>query len=303
VLFNLYDGKMNKAKYVFIAIPLVALVLTTSIGAFFAIAHAQTSSCYNGVVMPTPSSSSSHVLPVILIHGYIENAGAWSKWEPFLASNGIPFCTVSFQSADECGKAIDHATELSQIVQNVKNFTGQNQVNIVGHSKGGLDARVYLAQTGTHDVANLIMIGTPNGGDTLANQAANFADFVGLFPFSDLFNFFCRPALYDLEIGADATNSAENNNTQYYTIYGDWNPSLSTNNCPQVPNLSGFDWQELQKEGYSKLQPQPNDGIVPASSVETVPHHTNLGHTQDCHTNLLSKPEFDLALKVLKPIG
>ena len=41
---------------------------------------------------------------------------------------------------------------------------------MVGHSKGGLDARVYLANSGTHDVANLIMIGTPNGGNPLANE-------------------------------------------------------------------------------------------------------------------------------------
>ncbi|MBA3978158.1 MAG: hypothetical protein H0X50_08225 [Nitrosopumilus sp.] len=41
------------------------------------------------------------------------------------------------------------------------------QVNIVGHSKGGLDARVYLYR-GTNDVAHLIMIGTPNNGSPQA---------------------------------------------------------------------------------------------------------------------------------------
>jgi pimeloyl-ACP methyl ester carboxylesterase len=294
---------MNKAKYFLIGIPLVALFLTTSIGSSFNVAHARTSSCYDGVVMPPgPSSSSSHVLPVILVHGYIENAGVWSKWESYLKNNAIPFCTVSFiQSDDTCGRAADHANELNQIVQNVKRVTGQNQVNIVSHSKGGLDARVYLAQSGTQDVANLVMIGTPNGGDPLANNAADLANF---FTFYDWTNFFCRPALYDLEVGASDTNAAENLNTNYYTIYGDWNPSL-VRNCPAVPNSSGIDWPELEKEGYSNLQ-TPNDGVVPASSVEALPnyiHHTSFGSTHDCHTNLLSKPEFDVAKDVLKPIG
>ncbi len=63
-------------------------------------------------------------------------------------------------SNDPCGSAKDHAKELGDIVAQ-----GQKQVNIVGYSKGGLDARVYLAENsgrGTHDVANFVMIGTPN---------------------------------------------------------------------------------------------------------------------------------------------
>jgi pimeloyl-ACP methyl ester carboxylesterase len=256
-----------------------------------------------------------HVPPVILIHGYIENAAAWSNWEPWLQNDGIPFCTASFvHSDDPCGNATDHANELIQIVQKVKDFAQErhimsNQVNIVGHSKGGLDARVYLAQTGTHDVANLVMIGTPNGGDILANDVAAAVSF----PFTpDWYNMFCRPALYDLKIGADATTSAENNNTKYYTIYGDWSP---TDYCPQPPAYSlgrwaGLDWPELEKEGYYNLNgffppgTIPNDGIVPALSVESLPHYTNLNRfnsIHDCHTNLLSRPEYDLTKRILNP--
>jgi hypothetical protein len=39
--------------------------------------------------------------------------------------------------------------------------------------------------------------------------------------------------------------------TKYYTIAGDWNPSLLLN-CPQL--FGGI--------GYSQL-PKPNDGLVP----------------------------------------
>jgi triacylglycerol esterase/lipase EstA (alpha/beta hydrolase family) len=50
-------------------------------------------------------------------------------------------------------------------------LTGKSQVNIVAHRKGGLAARVYLANNrNTHDVANLVMIGTRNGGDALASS-------------------------------------------------------------------------------------------------------------------------------------
>jgi hypothetical protein len=164
-------------------------------------------------------------------------------------------------------------------------LTRQNQVNIVGHSKGGLDARVYLAQSGTHDVANLIMIGTPNGGNPLANEAASFS------PLFDFLNF-CTPALYDLEIGADDTNVQENQNTKYCTIYGDWNPSLE---CPLLA---------FEDEGYTQLinmDAGHNDGIVPVSSVESLSNFTNLGHTDHCHTGLLTSEEYGLAKSVLMP--
>ena len=66
-----------------------------------------------------------------------------------------------------------------------------------------------------------------------------------------------------------------NPNVRYYTIAG-WSPSLVFN-CPQL--LGGV--------GYSQL-PKPNDGLVPVSSVESQGYFHNLGHTSNCHSNLLS---------------
>ena len=45
------------------------------------------------------------------------------------------------------------------------------QVNIVAHSKDGLDASVYLANNGnTRDVPNLVTLGTSDDDDTLASS-------------------------------------------------------------------------------------------------------------------------------------
>ena len=155
----------------------------------------------------------------------------------------------------------------------------------VGHSKGGLDARVYLDQSHTRNVANLIMIGTPNRGDPLANEAASIPPF-----FFDISNFFCRPALDDLKTGSDATNAHDNPNTKYFTIYGDWNLSLA---CP----LLGF-----ENDGYRELNnlgAGHNDGIVPVSSA--LGHFTNLNHTNHCHTGLLTSQEYNIAKTILAP--
>src|ERR671911_1860023 len=187
--------------------------------------------------------TNSTTLPVLLIHGHMEDATVWNKWVDLLKNDGISAVyPITFkQSDDECGSSAEHAKELSNIIGQIKKETGQNKVNIIGHSKGGLDARVYLANN-TNDVANLIMIGTPNAGSPLA-ELSNMG----------------APAVYDLRPGAAATEVKMNPNTKYYTIAGDWNPELE--NCQLTLFLS------CEQSGFSSL-PIPNDGMVSVSSVE-----------------------------------
>ena len=70
---------MGEAIRLFVRVLLASLLLTTMISttSYFTLVHAQTSSsnCYNGLVMPKLEVGGAiHVPPVILIHGYIENA-------------------------------------------------------------------------------------------------------------------------------------------------------------------------------------------------------------------------------------
>jgi pimeloyl-ACP methyl ester carboxylesterase len=233
------------------------LLLMTTISLSLANSANSQTLCDNGEI-----TGSNQRLPVILVHGYRENSTVWSEWEQFLKVDGIPFCTVSFHNSDDmCGSAADHARELEQIVQYVKSITGQTNVNIVGHSKGGLDARVYLANTGTPDVANLIMLGTPNAGSVLAD-----------FPYSDG----CSPAILDLRTDAPDTKVPPNTNTRYFSIAGE---------C--------FVWY------YSNTIPGPDDGLVAVSSVESLTYSTPLGQTQNCHWDLFGQKEYRLAQPIL----
>jgi triacylglycerol esterase/lipase EstA (alpha/beta hydrolase family) len=161
--------------------------------------------------------------PVLLVHGYAVDATIWKKWEDMLRKDGIQFFTVTFKdSNDKCGSAEQHATELEKMVQDIKGQSGAQKINIVGHSKGGLDARVFLDITDTKAIANLIMIGTPNAGSPVAE-----------------INDTCAAAVYDLRPGANATIAVINANTKYYTIAGDWMPLTHGN--PMIPgNDDGF---------------------------------------------------------------
>ena len=215
-----------------------------------------------------PAVTNSTTLPVLLIHGHMEDATVWNKWVDLLKKDGISAYPITFkQSDDGCGSATEHAKELSNIIRQIKKETRQNKVNIVAHSKGGLDARVYLANNTTKDVANLVMIGTPNAGSPLAESCE-----IG------------TPAVYDLRPGAAATEVKMNPNTKYYTIAGDWNP--------QSENYQLF--FSFEQVGFSSL-PIPNDGMVSVSSVESQDYFINLGHSTNCHSNLLSDYEYELA--------
>jgi uncharacterized alpha/beta hydrolase family protein len=219
------------------------------------------------------TTSNNSTPPVLLIHGYMADASVWNKWVELLKKDGIAVYPITFkQSDDKCGSAAEHAKELSKIIGQIKDETGQNKVNIVGHSKGGLDARVYLANN-TKDVANLVMIGTPNSGSPLAQSSE-----------------VCTPAVYDLRPGAAATEVKMNPNTKYYTIAGEWDPK--SGNCQLTPFLP------MEQSGSSTL-PKPNDGMVPVSSVESQDYFINLGHSKSCHTNLMSDYEYELAKEVI----
>ena len=260
-----------------VVIALIAIIMVFSSnssgdGHFFTFSHI-TYGQSSANTTTTGNTSNNSPLPVLLIHGYMEDAIVWNKWIDLLKKDGISAYPITFkQSDDKCGSAADHAKELSNIIGQIKGETGQNKVNIVGHSKGGLDARVYLANN-TKDVANLIMIGTPNAGSPLAQTSE-----------------ICTPAVYDLRPGAAATEVKMNPNTKYYTIAGDWNPD--SGNCQLTPVIP------MEQSGFSNL-PKPNDGIVPLSSVESQDYFINLGHSKSCHSNLMSEFEYGLAKGVI----
>jgi pimeloyl-ACP methyl ester carboxylesterase len=199
-------------------------------------------------------------LPVVLVHGLGEDAFIWQTWESLLEEDRIPFYTITFQKSDDrCGSAIAHATELAERIQEIKRETGSERVNIVGHSKGGVDARVYLAN-GTAEVENLIMIGTPNDGTPLAEMTSA-----------------CAPAIWDILPESNATMAEMNPNTQYWTIAGDWQPNVGGN--PVIPGA--------------------DDGQVPVASVESEGYFQSLGRTENQHLELLGEQEYDMARNVL----
>src|SRR5215210_8262730 len=154
---------MVKKKFV-IVIAFVVVAIATGTAIFTSSANRSAQTSISG---GNPSSQ------VLLLHGLGEDASMWKKWEELLAKDGIQYHTITFQDSDDkCGTAIAHAVELGKWVdETLRDSQKYSQVNIVGHSKGGIDARVYLAN-GTQSVGNLIMIGTTNLGTPIAERTS-----------------------------------------------------------------------------------------------------------------------------------
>lgn len=196
----------------------------------------------------------SNRLPILLIHGYGEDSRIWNSWRDWLgASNFSRVYPITF-SNDKCGSVVEHAAELSSKVNGILHDTGSQKVNIVAHSKGGLDARWYIAHGGADRVANLIMIGTPNSGSPAA-----WVDITGC-PFgSDK----------DLIPGSAASHVVDQpQSTHYYTIVGNYLPD----------NTCWIGWI-LYHDGGNCFIPGNDDFLVPVHSAGASPlfHYTTLG--------------------------
>ena len=106
------------------------------------------------------------VAPVLLIHGYVNNAGAlWRLWLA-LTNSGVGVHTLNLEPVYT---SIDnYAPLIAKRITEIRALTGAAGVTLVCHSMGGLAARAYLrdcAQRHTEAaVAKLITLGTPHHG-------------------------------------------------------------------------------------------------------------------------------------------
>ncbi|MEU2659927.1 alpha/beta fold hydrolase [Streptomyces sp. NPDC007325] len=109
--------------------------------------------------------------PVVLLHGFVDNRSVFLLLRRALARHGrarvesfdySPFTCDLRTAAEALGRRIDA----------VRERTGRAEVDLVGHSLGGLIARYYVQRLGGDTrVRTLVMLGTPHEGTTVARLA------------------------------------------------------------------------------------------------------------------------------------
>lgn len=118
--------------------------------------------------LPGPSSAER---PVVLLHGFIDNRSVFVLLRRALARHGRRH--LASLNYSPLTRDLRTAAELlGRHVEEICARTGQREVDVVGHSLGGLIARYYVQRLGgDHRVRTLVTLGTPHGGTAVAPGA------------------------------------------------------------------------------------------------------------------------------------
>jgi pimeloyl-ACP methyl ester carboxylesterase len=101
---------------------------------------------------------------VLLIHGYLATRGSLHLLERNLSRRGHVVMSYKLGPIN-LGDIRDSAGLIARKVESIVAQTGVTQVDIVGHSMGGLVGLYYLKRLGgRHRVRRLVLLGTPARG-------------------------------------------------------------------------------------------------------------------------------------------
>ncbi len=118
--------------------------------------------------------------PLLLVHGMgfrdFKHIGYWGRIPKALEDMG---CRVYFGGQDSCGTVETNGQFLARTIENILAETGAEKVNILAHSKGGLDSRYAISTLGLGDkVASLTTMATPHHGSKTVDRLLRFPDWM-----------------------------------------------------------------------------------------------------------------------------
>jgi triacylglycerol esterase/lipase EstA (alpha/beta hydrolase family) len=167
-------------------------VVAATLGVGASVAHADLPVIYNGVYgyahtspMASPPGandwsckpSAAHPRPVVLVHGtFADMSNSWQAISPLLKNNGYCVFALNYGSYNGSGAIgvygvgdiATSAAELDAFVDQVRSATGAAEVDMVGHSQGGMMPRYYLKNLGgAAEVHTLVGLSPSNHGTTL----------------------------------------------------------------------------------------------------------------------------------------
>jgi triacylglycerol esterase/lipase EstA (alpha/beta hydrolase family) len=113
--------------------------------------------------LPLPGARTHGPRPIVVIHGYAMNRANFLPLAYRLARAGLgPVVGFEYWTL---GRTAAAARQLGWFVERVQAMTGSPQVDVIGHSMGGVVGRYYVTLAGGDGaVQNLITLGSPHAG-------------------------------------------------------------------------------------------------------------------------------------------
>ncbi|MBR0207029.1 MAG: triacylglycerol lipase [Clostridia bacterium] len=114
--------------------------------------------------------------PIVLVHGLAMKdtffMKSWGRIDRLLRIQGY---TVYKSDVDGFGTVAGNAAQLKAEIEGILRETGAEKVNLIAHSKGGLDAKYMIQQLDMADrVASLTTLCTPHRGTPIASFILRF---------------------------------------------------------------------------------------------------------------------------------
>ena len=121
--------------------------------------------------------------PIILVHGIAIRESkylkAFGKIEGTLKDAGYDTYTAN---TDAFGTVEGNAEQLRAIINDILIKTDSEKVNVIAHSKGGLDTKYMIANLAMEDkVASLTTLCTPHKGSVIASEIWKLPSFIKRF--------------------------------------------------------------------------------------------------------------------------
>jgi len=182
--------------------------------------------------------------PVLLVHGMgfrdNQTINYWGRIPNELEKLG---CTIFYGNQDSNADAETNGRIIARRIDEIIATTGTEKVNIIAHSKGGLDCRYAISSLGIGDkVASLTTISTPHHGsktvDLLMRLPKPLIKFVG----------FCTDCWFRL-IGDNSPNS--------YQVFDSF-----TTASARAFNLANPDDERVYYQSYAFVMKSPFSDVL-----------------------------------------
>ena len=206
--------------------------------------------------------------PILLVHGMgfrdWKYFNYWGRIPRELIKNGAK---IYYGHQEACATVATNSELIKKKILEIVEETGCGRVNIIAHSKGGLDSRYAITKLGMEDyVASLTTVGTPHRGSQVTDLANKLPDSF----YRKVSDFMDR-----------RFRSFGDNNPDFYTLCHQFNSSYAEQFNKDVSDSEKVYYQSYASVmrypfifnflGFSHLLLRPygkNDGLVTVESAK-----------------------------------